>query len=101
MPLHLSMKLRSLFPGLLVTALFFLSPMLSRSAAEPTEADAANSTLKTEPDRANSNATPESQVAAPVATVTNIVNLAEVEELRSKLDALQHANDLALGRWSA
>jgi len=75
--------------------------MLSRSAAEPTEADAANSTLKTEPDRATSNATPESQVAAPVATVTNIVNLAEVEELRSKLDALQHANDLALGRWSA
>jgi tetratricopeptide (TPR) repeat protein len=79
------MKTRSLFLGLLASALVSLSPFISRTAAEPADA--------------NTNATPANEPA--IVTVTNVVNTVEVEELRTKLDALQRANDLALGRWSA
>ena len=79
------MKTRSLFLGLLASALVSLSPLISRTSAEPAEAN-ANTTSTNEP---------------AIVTITNVVNFAEVEELRAKLDALQRANDLALGRWSA
>ena len=92
------MKARSLILGLLVTVLFSLPPLLSRSAAQ----DAAAPENTAADTSASTNAPAKS--TAPeltVATVTNIVNIAEVDELRAKLDALQRANDLALGRWSA
>jgi tetratricopeptide (TPR) repeat protein len=82
------MKVRSLIFGLLVTALFSLPPLLSESSAQNADADTGA-------------ATKPAPAEASVATVTNIVNIVEVEELRTKLDALQRANDLALGRWSA
>ncbi|HEY6227090.1 MAG TPA: hypothetical protein VI282_08215, partial [Verrucomicrobiae bacterium] len=87
------MKTRSLILGLLVAALFCLPPLLSRSSAQNADADSATATKP--------NSTEPLVTNVAVTTVTNVVNIAEVEELRTKLDALQRANDLALGRWSA
>ena len=90
------MKIRSLFLGLLVTASFCLSPIVSRSSAQSTDTNSKPET------NANSEADSSATNQAPsIVTLTNVVNIAEVEELRAKLDALQRANDLALGRWSA
>lgn len=82
------MKLRSLFLGLLVSATLSLPPLLLRSSAQSADAEAGATVLK-----------PASEAAT--VTVTNVINVVEVDELRTKLDALQRANDLAMGRWSA
>src|SRR5438105_4887783 len=91
------MKLRSLFLGLLVTASLCLPPILSSSSAQSTD------TISKPETKANSegDTTSATNQEPSVVTLTNVVNFAEVEELRTKLDALQRANDLALGRWSA
>src|ERR1051325_8221708 len=108
------MKVRSLFLGLLVTALCCSPALFSFSAAPTPDTNeepsvppppAANETVQAKPE-----ATTNANVATNAANgdsvtnaiiVTNTVNTAELEELRTKLDALQHANDLALGRWAA
>lgn len=82
------MKLRSLFLGLLVSATLSLPPLLLRSSAQSADAEAGENILKPAPETAT-------------VTVTNVINVVEVDELRTKLDALQRANDLAMGRWSA
>jgi tetratricopeptide (TPR) repeat protein len=84
------MKVRSLFPGLLVTALLCLPALFSFSrlrAAETGEEVVAT--------------TPTAIAAASTNLAAVSTNTAELEEMRAKLDAVQHANDLALGRWSA
>jgi len=96
------MKLRSLFLGLLVTGSLCLPPMLSRSSAQSTDTKADVSTKPdTNANNSEGDATAATNQEPTVITLTNVVNIAEVEELRTKLDALQRANDLALGRWSA
>jgi tetratricopeptide (TPR) repeat protein len=73
------MKVRSLFRGLLASALLCLPPLLFHTPARADETNAEPATI----------------------IVTNVVSPPELQELRAKLDSLQHANDIALGRWSA
>jgi tetratricopeptide (TPR) repeat protein len=74
------MKVRSLVLGLMLSALLCLPPLFVRSSAQPAD-----------------NTTGEPSVV----TITNTIDDSQLQELRTKLDALQRANDLALGRWSA
>ena len=91
------MNVRSLFLGLLVTASLSVPPLLSSSSAQPAEGTGDANTFATK----GADVATATNKEPAVATITNVVNIAEVEELRTKLDALQRANDLALGRWSA
>src|SRR5438067_739077 len=98
------MKVRSLFLGLLITALCCLPALISFAPARAADTNEEPSTA-TGPAHAPASETTAlaaaSSASNTTASATSAVNTAELEELRTKLDALQHANDLALGRWSA
>jgi tetratricopeptide (TPR) repeat protein len=79
------MKVRSLVLGLMLSALFCLPPLFLHPSARA----------------ADTNDEPAAVAAPSIVTVTNTVDSPDLQELRTKLDALQRANDLALGRWSA
>jgi tetratricopeptide (TPR) repeat protein len=76
------MKIRSLVFGLLITAAICRLPHHSLAGA------------------AETNAEPSVAVAIPVPAQPG-VTVSDLEELRLKLDAIQRANDLTFGRWSA